>query len=115
MMGCSAGDDQCDSDEEPRHRVTMARAFELGKYEVTQGQWTSVMGTNPSAFKGDERLPVERVSWNDVLRFIEVDPGSTIRGTCASPTASGTLQSCPTICSGSVYAGNIDTTGQESR
>jgi formylglycine-generating enzyme required for sulfatase activity len=34
MMGCSAGDDQCDSDEEPRHRVTMPGAFELGKYEA---------------------------------------------------------------------------------
>ncbi len=70
MMGCSPGDSQCDKDEEPRHEVTLTRSFELGKYEVTQGQWIKVMGTNPSSFKGDDHLPVECVSWNDARQFI---------------------------------------------
>jgi formylglycine-generating enzyme required for sulfatase activity len=54
--------------EEPQHKVTLDD-FSIGKYEVTQKQWTSIMGSNPSNFKGDN-LPVEQVSWNDVQEFI---------------------------------------------
>jgi formylglycine-generating enzyme required for sulfatase activity len=46
----------------PRHVVRIGRSFEMGKYEVTQAQWESVMGTNPSRFPGASR-PVEQVSW----------------------------------------------------
>jgi formylglycine-generating enzyme required for sulfatase activity len=35
--------------EKPSHQVTV-RSFALGKYEVTQGQWKAVMGSNPSNF-----------------------------------------------------------------
>src|SRR5881392_4458356 len=65
MMGCSASDDACNNDEKPAHRVRITKSFEIGKYEVTQAQWKSVMGSNPSRFKGED-LPVESVSWNDV-------------------------------------------------
>ena len=44
--------------------------FWLGKYEVTQEQWKTLMGRNPSNFKGGDR-PVEKVSWNDCQEFIE--------------------------------------------
>ncbi len=70
MMGCSPGDSQCNDWENPCHEVTISRGFELGKYEVTQGQWVRVMGNNPSYYKGDDRLPVEEVSWNDAQAFI---------------------------------------------
>ncbi len=50
--------------------VTMTKGFWLGKYEVTQEQWQSVMGENPSYFKG-ARNPVENVSWEDCQKFIE--------------------------------------------
>jgi|SRR6185437_6714207 len=42
--------------------------FYMGKYEVTQKEWTDVMGSNPSQFK-DERLPVETVSWYDCVEY----------------------------------------------
>ncbi|WP_426453191.1 formylglycine-generating enzyme family protein [Paenibacillus sp. S-38] len=42
--------------------------FYIGKYEVTQQEWTQVMGSNPSQFIGDH-LPVERVSWYDVVEY----------------------------------------------
>jgi formylglycine-generating enzyme required for sulfatase activity len=69
MMGCSADDFRCDGNEKPVHQVRITKPFELGKYEVTQAQWQSVMGTNPSHFKGDT-LPVETVSWNDTQEFL---------------------------------------------
>lgn len=42
--------------------------FYIGKYEVTQAEWANVMGSNPSAFKGDQ-LPVEMVSWYDAVEY----------------------------------------------
>jgi formylglycine-generating enzyme required for sulfatase activity/uncharacterized caspase-like protein len=57
-------------DEKPVHRVHITQPFYLGKYEVTQGQWLVVMGTNLSKFAGDPNLPVESVSWDDVQEFI---------------------------------------------
>jgi len=42
--------------------------FYIGKYEVTQKEWTSVMDSNPSEFKG-ENLPVEAVSWYDCVEY----------------------------------------------
>ncbi len=44
--------------------------FWLGKYPVTQAQWSSVMGNNFSSFKG-ESLPVDTVNWEDCQNFIQ--------------------------------------------
>jgi formylglycine-generating enzyme required for sulfatase activity len=54
---------------QPIHEVRLENAFYMSKYEVTQKQWEQVMGSNPSASKG-ENQPVESVSWNDVQEFI---------------------------------------------
>ncbi len=56
-------------DEKPPHNVTVSD-FYIGKYEVTQKQWTDIMGSNPSYFKGCDECPVEQVSWDDVQEFI---------------------------------------------
>ena len=56
-------------DDEKQHCVTLTKGFWLGKYEVTQKQWESVMRNNPSNWKGDD-LPVENVSWEDCQEFI---------------------------------------------
>jgi formylglycine-generating enzyme required for sulfatase activity len=69
LMGCPPGNIGCDGDERPPHEVKITKAFEIGKYEVTQTQWKIVMGTEPSYFKG-ENLPVEQVSWDDANRFM---------------------------------------------
>ena len=37
---------------ERQHKVRIRRSFYLGKYEVTQGEWEAVLGTNRSHFKG---------------------------------------------------------------
>lgn len=64
------GSDKNDNDEKPVHKVTIGTKFEIAKTEVTQAQWQAVMGNNPSIFKG-ENLPVENVSWGEVLEFIQ--------------------------------------------
>ena len=67
MMGSPLSEADRDKDEIQR-QVTFTKGFYLGKYEVTQAQWERVMGNNPSYFKGAD-LPVEKVSWNDVVEF----------------------------------------------
>ena len=71
QMGCSEGakPNECSKDEKPRHRVQITKAFEIGKTEVTQKQWQAVMGSNPSAFKGEDR-PVEQVTFQQVHEFL---------------------------------------------
>lgn len=57
---------------EPEMVAIPGQNYALGKYEVTQGQWKAVMGSNPSGFKqcGDDCL-VENVSWDDAQGFIQ--------------------------------------------
>ena len=43
--------------------------FYLGVYEVTQEQWTAVMGNNPSLTRGP-KYPVERLNWSDCRAFV---------------------------------------------
>ena len=69
MMG-SPEDEEGRYDDETQHKVTLTRGFWLGKYPVTQSQWKSVMGGNPSHFKGDAN-PVDSVSWDDCKEFIK--------------------------------------------
>jgi formylglycine-generating enzyme required for sulfatase activity len=64
MMGSTSGD----GDEQPVTRVTLTRPYWLGKTEVTQAQWQTIMGANPSENKGGD-LPVEKVSWEEAIEF----------------------------------------------
>ena len=68
-MGATAEMKNPDVDEKPTHRVTLINDYYIGKYEVTQALWQTVMGNNPSYFKGDN-LPVEQVSWKDCKKFL---------------------------------------------
>ncbi|MFB3787527.1 MAG: formylglycine-generating enzyme family protein [bacterium] len=70
LMGSAEDDPDRHSMESPRHPVTISRDFYLGRYEVTQAQWTVLMESNPSYFQGNGNQPVETVSWEDCLRFI---------------------------------------------
>lgn len=56
-------------DEAPRI-VRIPRPFHMSATEVTQAQWTAVMGKRQCAFEGDDR-PVESVSWKDAVAFCE--------------------------------------------
>jgi formylglycine-generating enzyme required for sulfatase activity len=68
-------------DAETQHRVRITNPYYLGLYEVTQGEYERVMGTNPSWFsrtgrdsnivsgQDTNRFPVEAVSWEDAMEF----------------------------------------------
>jgi formylglycine-generating enzyme required for sulfatase activity len=70
-MGCSPGDTECFSDENPTHKVTITKPFWIGQTEVTQEAYQRAIGKNPSHFTGDPKLPVETVSWNDAQAYCQ--------------------------------------------
>jgi formylglycine-generating enzyme required for sulfatase activity len=73
-MGCSASTQYgCESSESPTHQVTLTQAVYMGRYEVTQAQWTATMTSNPSYFAGQPdsaNRPVEQVSWNTIQGYL---------------------------------------------
>jgi formylglycine-generating enzyme required for sulfatase activity len=89
QMGSPAGESGRREDER-LHKVRLTRGFWMGRFEVTQGEWTLVMGPDephpgkPSPFRsGDPRLPVVCVSYEDAQRFLArlgtLDPGHRFR------------------------------------
>ena len=59
------GYDYCDSS----HAVTISKGFEMSVTEITQGQYTAMIGSNPSHFTGDDNLPVDMVNSMDAMKF----------------------------------------------
>ncbi|MDR1241174.1 MAG: formylglycine-generating enzyme family protein [Deltaproteobacteria bacterium] len=69
MMGTDKNVEDAADNETPQHRVYISKPFYLGKHEVTQAQWETIMGDNPSRFQGRSN-PVEQVSWDDAQEFV---------------------------------------------
>jgi formylglycine-generating enzyme required for sulfatase activity len=74
-MGSEDSDSDADVDEKPAHRVTLTQPFLMASTEVTQGQWKSVMGTEP--WQGNDYVrvgadyPATFVSWADAVEFCQ--------------------------------------------
>ena len=68
-MGSPTNEVDRQDDEGPQTAVTISRGFWMGKYEVTQGEYLAVMGSNPSYFTGDANRPVEQVNWFDATNY----------------------------------------------
>ena len=63
--------------DETQHQVTLTNGFYLGKYELTQAQYETVMNgnseglnTKPSEWPNNDDRPVEKVSWEDAQVFL---------------------------------------------
>lgn len=85
LRGSPDDDPAADADERPRRRIRITRPFAFGRYEVSQREYRSVTGENPSWFSttGGGRslphpsadaaayddLPVEMVSWQEAVDF----------------------------------------------
>jgi formylglycine-generating enzyme required for sulfatase activity len=78
VMGSPTSEAERDSNES-QHRVTLTHGFYMGQYPVTQGEYQSVVGGNPSYFttrdyygnpiSPDTNRPVEQVSWADATNY----------------------------------------------
>lgn len=68
-MGSPTNEIDREHNEGPQTAVTISRGFWMGKYEVTQGEYLAVTGTNPSSFTGDTNRPVDSVSWFNATNY----------------------------------------------
>jgi len=112
---------------EIQRRVTIS-TFYMGRYPVTQAEYQTVMGTNPSNFKGSN-LPVENVSWFDAVEYCNrlsqrkgLTPAYTVNGTSVTwnrsangyrlPTEAEWEYACRAGTVSAFYTGNNVTTDQ---
>lgn len=68
-MGSPVNELHRNTNEGPQTTVILSRGFWIGKYEVTQGEYLDVTGTNPSVFPGDASRPVSSVSFPDATNY----------------------------------------------
>jgi len=68
QMGSPPQEPGREDGEMPPRPIRITRPYYLGKYEVTQLQWRSIMGSNPSEVERDE-LAVDQIQYADALRF----------------------------------------------
>jgi formylglycine-generating enzyme required for sulfatase activity len=94
----------CRNSDETQHVVTLTNAFEIMTTEVTQGQFSTLLGYNPSYFSScGQSCPVERVSWHEAVNYcnqLSILAGKTA---CYSCTGDQSLVSC----SATTSEGNI--------
>ena len=74
-----------ENNERPQHWVTLTQNYNIGKYEVTQGQWLAVMGEwlpdrEPYSSSAGNDYPAYNVSWNDVVGTSSSAVGYEING-----------------------------------
>ncbi len=104
MMG-SPSSEEGRSGDETQHRVTLTKGFWMLETQVTQKMWESVMGNNPSYFKGAQN-PVEEVSWNDCQEFCKA-LSRKLGGSIKLPTEAQWEYACRAGTTGA-YAGDLD-------
>ena len=64
------GTNDAEANERPKHEVTFQHPFSIARYETTQNLYQSVMGVNPSRWKGP-RNSVEMMTWKDANEFCQ--------------------------------------------
>ena len=85
----------CRSSDETQHQVTLTHKFEIQTTEVTQGQFTSLMGYSPSYFPScGGTCPVEQVNWHEAAAYANALSAKAGKANCYACTGSGTSVTC---------------------
>jgi len=85
----------CRREDEDQHQVTISRAFDLGETEVTQEQFQSLMGYNPSFQTAcGVQCPVDWVSWHEAAAYCNALSAAKGLPTCYACTGSGAAVTC---------------------
>jgi formylglycine-generating enzyme required for sulfatase activity len=85
LMGCSPGDTECDTDEKPARRVSIAKGFWIGQTPATVGAWKKYrsamslsalpgaddLGRKLNENAGDDRLPAVALTWDEAKSYCE--------------------------------------------
>ncbi len=111
--------------ETPQHKVILSKPVFIGVHEVTQRQYETLMGKNPSFFsrtgkdqKFVEKIsgastvdhPVEGVSWNDVVAlFAKLNERESPATGYRLPTEAEWEFACRAGSSGNYWTGDVDT------
>jgi formylglycine-generating enzyme required for sulfatase activity len=93
LMGSPVTESNRNTNEGPQTLVTLSRGFWIGRYEVTQGEYLAVTGTNPSEFPGDLNRPISSVSWTDATNYCSL---LTERELAAGRISAGSRYRLPT-------------------
>ncbi|MBC8426891.1 SUMF1/EgtB/PvdO family nonheme iron enzyme, partial [bacterium] len=76
LMGSPESESGRDKDESPQHQVTITRGFYIGKFEITQAQWTALTGESPWVGMANVRMgskyPSVYANWNSVGQFVQL-------------------------------------------
>jgi len=87
--------------DEAQHTVTLTRSFEMKTTEVTQGEWQSLMGNNPSYFPAcGANCPVETVNWYEALAYANALSASEGLAACYTLTGCSGVADTGMTCSG---------------
>jgi formylglycine-generating enzyme required for sulfatase activity len=105
VMG-SPEDEEGHDINETQQLVEITQPFLLKSTLITQAEWQMRMGNNPARFQGDDRRPVERVTWDDVTRFCDALSAET-GGTYTLPTEAQWEYACRAGTTAARY-GDID-------
>lgn len=76
IMGSAADEPGHNAAEEPQHKVTFAKPFAVGKFELTFAEWDTCAAygdCNPNisdSSRGRGRQPVINVTWEDAKRYV---------------------------------------------
>ncbi|MFO1512870.1 MAG: SUMF1/EgtB/PvdO family nonheme iron enzyme [Verrucomicrobiota bacterium] len=92
-MGSPTNDFDSSFDERPQTIVTFTRGYWIGKYEVTEAEYLSVVGMNPSNFPDDLSRAVSSVSWFDASNYCAL---LTLRELAAGRILPGSRYRLPT-------------------
>ena len=109
-MGSPKTEKERNNNNEDQVHVTLTKGFWMAKTQVTQKQWATIMGKNPSHFRG-AKLPVENVSWYDAQDFLEelnTKIGNTDGGKMMLPTEAQWEYACRAGETGPYSGGTID-------